>query len=300
MLHGNTFAQQTLRTILQSLHQDDNNRPVFLLLTGPKNIGKTTIAQTLAKETLQQFFVQDFLRMQDMTQVLGKKHSIKVGAEKDPEMIDLPDGSMYEDKTIREVTKWLQHSSASGKKVLLLENIERMTISAANAFLKAAEEPLPGRIIIATTTHISHIMPTIVSRAIVVPFHPLSDEEMDMCIEDMDVELPVGQIRQMYKRMAMGRPGVLFALAQLDTSMQTVFLDALQALQAQNSIQEQYTPLLTIYKAWYLTIFLDAWIAQLATQDSVQAKRWIQIKKQLQTNVKVDRLLLSGVLQSNH
>lgn len=53
-----------------------------------------------------------------------------------------------------------------------------MTIGAANAFLKAAEEPLAGRIIIATTTHAAQIMETIVSRAIVVPFQALTDAQM--------------------------------------------------------------------------------------------------------------------------
>ncbi len=61
---------------------------------------------------------------------------------------------------------------------MLLENIERMNPSSANAFLKAAEEPLAGRIIIATTTHPAQIMETIVSRAIVIPFQALTDIQM--------------------------------------------------------------------------------------------------------------------------
>ena len=53
-----------------------------------------------------------------------------------------------------------------------------MNLSSANAFLKAAEEPLPGRIIIATTTHPAQIMETIVSRSIVVPFQALTETQM--------------------------------------------------------------------------------------------------------------------------
>ncbi len=58
-------------------------------------------------------------------------------------MIELPSAELYQDKTMREISYWLQQSAASGKKIVLLENIERMTIGSANAFLKAAEEPLP-------------------------------------------------------------------------------------------------------------------------------------------------------------
>jgi DNA polymerase-3 subunit delta' len=91
---------------------------------------------------------------------------------------------------MRQLTYRLQQSAASGKKILFLENIDRMTIGAANAFLKAAEEPLPGRIVIATTTHVSNIMDTIVSRAIVVPFQVLTEQEMDAFVHQSDIQLP--------------------------------------------------------------------------------------------------------------
>jgi replication-associated recombination protein RarA len=296
MLHGNAFAQQTFRTTIQSLQQDGNNRPVFLVLTWPENIGKTTAAQEIVKGLLGSFFASDFLWIQDLTQLLWKKHSIKVGDKSETNIIELSDGTEYEDKSIREVINRLQRSSASGKKILLLENIERMTIGAANAFLKAAEEPLSGRIIIATTTHVSHIMPTIVSRAIIIPFQALTSWEIDAFIDDADISLPAGELKNFYKRMAMGRPGVLLRLANLDTPMQQVFLSALQALQSKQSIHDMYAPLLKIHKAGYLSIFLDAWIAQITAADSIQARHWIQVKKQLQSNVNPDRILLAGLL----
>lgn len=51
-------------------------------------------------------------------------------------------------------------------KVLVIENIERMNGASANAFLKSLEEPLPGRIIIATTSNLERVLPTIQSRAL--------------------------------------------------------------------------------------------------------------------------------------
>lgn len=54
---------------------------------------------------------------------------------------------------------------AGKRKVCVLENIERMSLGAANAFLKTAEEPLSGRIILATTTNESGLLETIRSRA---------------------------------------------------------------------------------------------------------------------------------------
>ncbi len=52
MIHGNQFAQETLEKIIKSLDVAQENNAIFLLLTGPKNVGKTTLAQELAKETL--------------------------------------------------------------------------------------------------------------------------------------------------------------------------------------------------------------------------------------------------------
>lgn len=50
--------------------------------------------------------------------------------------------------------------------MLVIENIERMNGASANAFLKSLEEPLPGRIIIATTSNLELVLPTIQSRAL--------------------------------------------------------------------------------------------------------------------------------------
>jgi len=54
---------------------------------------------------------------------------------------------------VRELTNRLRQSSFSGKKVLLVENIQRMTNAAMNAFLKTCEEPLPNRYLFATAEH---------------------------------------------------------------------------------------------------------------------------------------------------
>lgn len=96
--------------------------------------------------------------------------------------------------------------------------------------------------------------------------------------------------------MAMGRPGVLSQLFDLDDDIQKLFLQAIQTLQDQTSKQQQYTALSKIHKAGYLHIFLDAWIAQIAERDATQVAHRLTVKKQLQTNVGVERLLLSGIL----
>jgi DNA polymerase-3 subunit delta' len=53
-------------------------------------------------------------------------------------------------------------------KILLIEHIDRATLSATNALLKSLEEPLPGRCIIASTINKDSILPTVLSRALLI------------------------------------------------------------------------------------------------------------------------------------
>ena len=69
----------------------------------------------------------------------------------------------------------------------MIENIQRMSNSAINAFLKSAEEPLAGRFIIATVPHISMVLDTIRSRCITIPFSVLSKEEMQQFADENQI-----------------------------------------------------------------------------------------------------------------
>jgi hypothetical protein len=62
----------------------------------------------------------------------------------------------------------LSYAPAGDLKILMIEHIDRATIWAANALLKSLEEPLPNRIIIASTTNKDSILPTILSRALLI------------------------------------------------------------------------------------------------------------------------------------
>ena len=57
---------------------------------------------------------------------------------------------------------------AGDTKTLLIEHIERATIGGANALLKSLEEPLPHRLIIASVRNKDTLLPTILSRALLI------------------------------------------------------------------------------------------------------------------------------------
>lgn len=89
-----------------------------------------------------------------------------------------------------------------------------MTREATNAFLKACEEPLPNRVIIATTSNKGKILDTILSRAIAIACSPLSEQEMATYISDKGINIASNEIREFLIMMAMGRPGTLDAFYQ--------------------------------------------------------------------------------------
>lgn len=81
-------------------------------------------------------------------------------------MLEIDGHGTFLEMGARQLNRWLQLAPAGDHKVLVIENIERMNGASANAFLKSLEEPLPGRIIIATTSNLERVLPTIQSRAL--------------------------------------------------------------------------------------------------------------------------------------
>jgi len=80
-----------------------------------------------------------------------------------------------------------------------------MNTAAANAFLKTCEEPLPKRLIIATTTNHVQLLETILSRALVIKFNELQNKEMLSWIQEHQL-FPNKEIQQLVINMAMGKP----------------------------------------------------------------------------------------------
>jgi DNA polymerase-3 subunit delta' len=148
--------------------------PQALLLTGPLNVGKSTVAR---------FFAQ-YLSCQATTKPCGKCLSCrKVVSGNHPDVRVWDDAEGIKDAIkidqIRELQRELALSPYEGQyRVVLLCNFERATLSAANALLKTLEEPNPQVVIILTATDPGALLPTIVSRCQILPLRPLPTQEV--------------------------------------------------------------------------------------------------------------------------
>jgi DNA polymerase III subunit gamma/tau len=65
---------------------------------------------------------------------------------------------------VRNAAAWVRLSPSGKKKVLIVENADRMQEGARNAFLKVLEEPPDNAVFVLTTTRRGAVMPTILSR----------------------------------------------------------------------------------------------------------------------------------------
>ena len=134
------------------------------LLVGPNSVGKSTVAKKLAG-ILQ--CENDFChKCKNCVQVEKDCHIDVMVLKDDKESIKVG--------TMRKIIKHLSMTRQSKYKVLLIQCLERMTVEAANSFLKTLEEPPENTIFIMTTNSVGLILPTIISRVRIVRFNNVS------------------------------------------------------------------------------------------------------------------------------
>ena len=275
----------------------------FFLLAGPNWIWKIAHAKAIIEEILWMYMYSDCLFVQDYEPFTWKAHTIPVEIKTDEKRyIEFPDETQHENYGVREMNEWLINSSFSGKKFLLIENIQRMSNAAINAFLKSAEEPLMNRFIIATVPHISMVLDTIRSRCITIPFSVLSKDEMQQFADENQIFTDDKKFQSSMIAMAMWKPWFLKSLAEkvkwnedLEENIKKLTTGLLDNSKPK---WELHQALKQVSEQWLLNDFLEWWIAYCSdVWDFEQAERRIQMKKYLQSNVNQDSVLLYGLMK---
>ncbi len=153
------------------------------------------------------YFVTDMLHIKDFSEQLEKRHTLRIEYKPTSEIAKiLVKDNNYQDIGVREINRRLQQSAIGKHKVTFIENIERMTTEAANAFLKTCEEPLPKRLIIATTSNHTQLLETILSRALTIKFNELSNHELLERMNSKNMFSTSDELKQLVCNMAMGKP----------------------------------------------------------------------------------------------
>lgn len=83
--------------------------------------------------------------------------------------------------TIRDVCHQMEIAPLeSGGKICIVQDAHRLNMAASNAFLKTLEEPLPNRFFWLMTSQVGNLLPTLLSRCLVVVFPPTKEEPVDL------------------------------------------------------------------------------------------------------------------------
>ncbi len=294
-------AKSLLATYINTYQSWAWSHAAFFLLSGFQWVGKTELALECIQELLGPYMQSSLLHIKDFSQVLGKKHSIKVEENTtNKDYSTLLKEHSYKDIWVREMTTWLSQSGFWPIKVLLIENIERMSIWATNAFLKSCEEPLPNKIIIATTANKWWLLDTILSRSMIVPVGESTIDEMRSFAMQNNISINNTDLQELLIMMAMGRPRVLLNLfqgIQDDEELAETLNEIMKYLPHPWHVFKKYSLLNKIFQAGIGTQFVDAWIAYTESHWlHNESRKRIKFQKMFNSNTKEENLILYCVL----
>lgn len=172
------------------------------LLHGPAGSGKRALAECFAAFLLCKAPVQQ--------RACGQCSACKLyAADTHPDLVRLEpeeEGKGILIASVRElVSKILQTSQQGGRKVVIVEPAEAMTIGSANALLKSLEEPAGSTVFLLISHQFSFLLPTIKSRCVLQVCPLPSSEDSIQWLQQQRPELSAEQC-QTVLALASGSP----------------------------------------------------------------------------------------------
>jgi DNA polymerase III subunit delta' len=192
--------------------------PHAWLLSGPRGVGKATLAFRFARALLAgEDAIDESLAMSPEHPVFRQVAS---GAHPDLRVLEPPrearanrQRSEIAVEVVRSASAAM-HSTAAmgGHRVVIVDGAEFLNRNAANALLKPLEEPPPATTLILVSHHLTRVMPTLRSRCAKLRLGRLPDATVETILAHQADALDATE-RGMLARLARGSPGFALELA---------------------------------------------------------------------------------------
>ncbi len=189
MAFKDIVGQQKAKRIIQGMLKK-GRLPQSLLFTGEPGVGKFLMAKTLIKV----LNCRNNCYLHHQGNIAGEIDCCDIC--RPCQLIDnlnfadllfiKPEGTQIKIETVREVIDFLSMSPYEARiKSVIIDDADKLNISAANALLKTLEEPSEDSLIILITERPDMLPDTIRSRCVRIPFTPLSEEESSEVIKQI-------------------------------------------------------------------------------------------------------------------
>ena len=162
--------------------------PQTMLFAGMEGIGKRLIARRFLASLLCSGLERPCFACPSCTTIEAGTHPDFIELSPNERgIIPIGDETKREEGTVRRLIERLSRRSVSGLTAVVVDGVDRIFEEGQNALLKTIEEPPASARIILLASNSSRILPTILSRCLVLKFHAPDDKEVTAFLADRGV-----------------------------------------------------------------------------------------------------------------
>ncbi len=149
------------------------------------------------------------------TQVADVRGQIALKAKDPYHRIEVQKANFIKINSVRDIKRESSMSrTEEGNKIFIIFNADMMNAEASNSLLKTLEEPLPGVILLLTTSVKDRLLPTIISRCQMLPCEALQEAEIENALISREgAERPIARLAA---QLAQGSYGNALRLSSLN------------------------------------------------------------------------------------